>query len=1372
MKILFLRYLHIILILILLSGLNKNAPGQLYINELMSNNVSAYMDPYTFFYSDWIEIYNADTIDIDIRGYFLTDNLTNPTKYPITDTFIVYAGRQTIFWADGGNWWAHTNFKLSSDGEVVALFGPDTQLVDMVKFGPLGLDISYGRQPDGSSNWVYFDKPTPIQSNSFPGYTGQSFTPPPQFSHPGGIYQGSLQVEIFPPSGTEIRFTTDGSVPSESSQLYTGPVAFDYTLIIRARAFEAGKFPSPVVTNTFFISISHSLPVVSLVTSPHHLWDTVTGIYSNSLRDVEVPFNFEFIDTTGSGVVNQLLGLQISGQVAYKLPQKIMNIYARKKYGKNGIEYKFFNTRENNLFTSLILRNGGFPDNSSTMFRDAVMQQFVVNQLDIDYQDYTPVIVYLNGEYWGIYNLREKHSEDYLAANNNADPFNVDLLENYWRQALCGDTVNYNVLLEFLENCEINDPSTIENLKKYIDYDNYLNNQITQIYYANTDWPGNNNRFWRPRAYKGKWRWLLYDVEFGFGQEADYDHNTLAFVTDPVGQNWANPPEATWLFRRMLENDEFRNDFIQRSVLLLKMTFKPDRIVHIIDSLKANVTPEMPNHINRWKDECWVSEWGQPFCGISSMDYWDGEVEVMREFAHKRPEFIYKYTMQQFSLADTVSLSISSKNGKVALTGITLPADSFKCTFFKNIPLQAQAFPNPGYSFAGWSGVSKKGESVISLSLTADTVLVANFLPSGMSLIPPFIDSDLELTSANSPYYAINDVVIDSFASLTIGPGVEIRMNENSCFIVHGRLVTNGTGQSPVYIRANKQAGVKKWGAVCVYNSTDTTILNHTTFENSTNGHDENMFKATVSAYNSNVRMKGVVINDAIQPFFSQFGDYIEITGCKLRSESVCDLINIKYAKFAYIEGCDLLGNEMYDTDGIDLDGLEGAIVRNNNISGFFGVNCDGLDIGENANNILIEKNKIINCFDKGVSVGQASTAIVKNNIFINCTMGIGVKDSGSYAFIDRNTLYGCTNGISCYEKNPGAGGGQANVINTIFAGCTTEDVYADTLSTISVYYSLSNTRQISGNNNIFGSPEFQNTLLYDFSLKPNSPCIDGGDPASPPDEDGTIADIGAVYTTGAPVSPLSDVMINEINYNSPEWADAGDWLELYNNENYPADISGWIFKDNDNSHGFYIPKGCVIPAGGYIVLCNNRAFFNQVHPHIYNILYDFDFGLNNNGEMLRLFDNNMRLVDSVNYSDQPPWPVAADGDGPTLSLISPSLDNGIAASWEQSYILYGTPGETNEYTDIPTSDKEPSKELLLYPNPSNGFIILKGKSPEDNADYTIRDLYGKILLTGKCYVSGNWLIRIDVSHLPEGIYSVNTRTGDTVWHNKFILAK
>ncbi|PIX35477.1 MAG: hypothetical protein COZ59_06240, partial [Bacteroidetes bacterium CG_4_8_14_3_um_filter_31_14] len=176
------KYLHPFIFLLLLNTIFNKAYGQIYINELMSSNASVYRDPYTLLYSDWFELYNADSVDVNLKGYFLTDNLDNPCKYRIVDNYIVYAGQYIIFWADGGNWWAHTNFKLSSDGELVALFSPDTTLIDLVRYGSIIPDISYGKKNDGSFNWMYFSVPTPFYANTTQGFTIQSISIPPQFS--------------------------------------------------------------------------------------------------------------------------------------------------------------------------------------------------------------------------------------------------------------------------------------------------------------------------------------------------------------------------------------------------------------------------------------------------------------------------------------------------------------------------------------------------------------------------------------------------------------------------------------------------------------------------------------------------------------------------------------------------------------------------------------------------------------------------------------------------------------------------------------------------------------------------------------------------------------------------------------------------------------------------------------------------------------------------------------------------------------------------------------------------------------------------------------------------------------------------------------
>ncbi|MBU0764304.1 MAG: lamin tail domain-containing protein, partial [Bacteroidetes bacterium] len=632
-------------------------------------------------------------------------------------------------------------------------------------------------------------------------------------------------------------------------------------------------------------------------------------------------------------------------------------------------------------------------------------------------------------------------------------------------------------------------------------------------------------------------------------------------------------------------------------------------------------------------------------------------------------------------------------------------------------------------------------------------------------LVSPVSDNTL-LLAGDSPYITLGDIIVDSNVTLSAEPGVEIRMADSACFIVYGNLDFKGAEDLPVVIRPNENAGFSCWGAICISNATDTTFLCHVQLPGSSNGRHLPEYKGAVSAYSSNVILDNVTIEDAEQPFFSQYGDRIEIRNSTFRSQRTCDLINIKYAGYALVEECDLKGNNSYDTDGIDYDQIDGGIIRNNTIYGFNGYNSDGIDIGENAQNILIENNRIANCTDKGISIGRASSAIVRRNLIMECNMGVGIKDSLAFALIDQNTFYNNGYAVACFEKNQGDGGGHATVVNSILSGSTIASILVDSLSVISVSYSLSDTDPVPGTGNLHQDPLFTDANISNFELLPASPCINAGDPESPKDTDSTIADIGAYYVYQQP--PEMPIVINEICYHALSSADPGDWIELHNNGSTDVDLSGWIFKDNDDLHRFVFPQGFSLSPGGFIVLVNDEIRFNEIFPDVYNYLAGMDFAFDNGGEELRLFDAGMNIADRVVFDDTLPWPLPPDGHGPTLELISPDFDNATAQSWQASKYNFGTPGEANSVNGIPETTILTDDAIQIFPNPSHGSLTIStGRFAVQPVAVSFYNLLGEEVWRTRTV---SRVSRFDLHHLKKGMYIVVLRSENQVLGNRKII--
>ena len=693
------------LILLFLSLISTAVEGQVIMNELMASNETTLRDPDFGAFSDWIELYNGGDQIIDISGYFISDDSVNLTKWVVPGGIRINPDDYLIIWADGKSLNLHTNFKLSKSGEGLFLCNKDTILIDQIVFGNQTTDISFGRETDGAANWIFFKTATP-------GSTNNSGTPliqagPPVFSINGGFYPESVSVALQSSSPTAvIRYTTDGSPPDENSRLYEDSIIVTTRKVIRARVFDDGYDPSPVITNTYFINQNKPLPVIALSTSDAYLWSDTAGIYvegtngipgncrekpMNWNQDWEVPVNIEFYDTAGSQAFNQQAGMKIFGGCSRTMPQKSLSIIARSKYGENRFNYPLFDNLPFDSYKSFILRNSG-NDWQQTFIRDALFTGLVDSLTKIDHQAYRPVVVYLNGNYWGIHNMREKINEHFLAAHHNVNPDEINLLEGRgW--AIHGRKNDYDDLMNYLQYHDLVEEAAYEYVKKEMDIDNYIDYQIVQIIIGNTDWPGNNIRFWKTNDPDSKWRWILYDTDFGFHlfDLSDVYHNTLTFAAQPDGEGWPNPPWSTFLFRKLLENHEFRRQFLDRFQFLLNNIYNPERVIERINSMQSGIASEMPRHLAKWQSQ--------------SLAQWKNQIERLREYAAQRPNIIVDYVTDFFGLEPAVSLNLrvaGPGKGVVRFKDGLKVKNTFTGHFYKNEFIHLRAESAHGYRFESW----------------------------------------------------------------------------------------------------------------------------------------------------------------------------------------------------------------------------------------------------------------------------------------------------------------------------------------------------------------------------------------------------------------------------------------------------------------------------------------------------------------------------------------------------------------------------------------------------------------------------------------------------------------------------------------------
>lgn len=750
----------------------------LLLNEFMASNLTTIVDPDSNKYSDWIEIFNASDSSINLSGYYLTDDLLDKTKWKIDTQLIIEPDSFVVFWADGFNNGVHTNFKLSQSGESIGLYSSELALVDSIIYSEQTTDKSFGRI--ANNKWTVFVNPTPGAINDFQGIE----IPSPIFSLTGGFYDEAQVLEISSTlDSVEIFYTTDGSVPTVNDSLYVAPLSILETSVIRAKSFIGLVTSSSTITNTYFINEETVLPTISIVTDPEGLFSDTSGMYvsgtngisglcsstpKNWNQDWERPISIEFYEQDKSLGFKSEAGIKISGGCSRLYNQKSLAIYFREKYGANKLNYQLFPYKQIHQFNNFILRSGA-QDWWRTMFREGMAHTVLKFGMDIDYQEYRPSIVFINGEYWGIHNIREKLNEHYVKDNHNADPKNIDLIElSKYVKVNYGDKLSYNNLIDFVSTKDMTNSENYDSLKKLIEVDEYINYQIAEIYCANGDWPGNNTKLWRPRTAEGKWRWMIYDLDFTFGGNAEGQpsSNTLEQATDTNGPDWPNPPSSTLLFRMLLNNKDFKDEFIQRFAVHMNTTFDILKVVNIIDSLQANIAPEIPRHKERWPKSL-------------SFGSWANSVEIMRDFARLRPIRVSQHFREKFDLSGMASLTINNSNidgGYVVAHTVKITENNFKMTLFKDVPVKLTAEALPGYKFVGWSGVTDSQLKSVSLTLTRNSEITAIFE-----------EDKLQTTGV-----VINEINYNSASNLNVGDWIELFNNTENRVDVSGWIFNDG----------------------------------------------------------------------------------------------------------------------------------------------------------------------------------------------------------------------------------------------------------------------------------------------------------------------------------------------------------------------------------------------------------------------------------------------------------------------------------------------------------------------------------------------------------------------------------------------------
>lgn len=552
--------------------------------------------------------------------------------------------------------------------------------------------------------------------------------------------------------------------------------------IVRAVVVVENGDRSNPVTQTYFVDTNminrYTMPVVSLVSEPDGLFDPILGIYAgeessnddiqeDSIEEManydqrgmkwERPASFQLFSKEGDLLIDQNVGVRIHGnEFTRPYPQKSLLISANSQYDSQSIfQYDFFpelnyrfNQKKVNTYCDLILRNGGNNWNGLTIIDS--LSQSLLAQTHLDYQGSQPVIVFLNGEYWGIYNLQTKYDEQYFESYYGIDPDEITLLENETIVKIGDpdDARQYDRILRFIdskydENAYATS-TTLSNDKSYqyvstlMDIENYIDYMVIELYFGNRDWLSNNVYQWRMEkeeasesatdlyGHDGKWRWMIADLDMGF---LDASYNSIYYVFHDDGIEYKDHPSATFLIRSLLENPNFSTGLIRRFADQLNTTFKEEVVIAKIKEYQDIYAPEVEENIKRWGNM------------YGSVDRWNSSFDSLLLFAEQRPTFLRQYLVENFNLQGTVKvvfysndqqgyIRINDINIREGTIGVENP-EEWSGIFFQGVPNQLSAVAYPGYRFSHWEGLNLPDPTSSSITITpdADLSITAVFTP-------------------------------------------------------------------------------------------------------------------------------------------------------------------------------------------------------------------------------------------------------------------------------------------------------------------------------------------------------------------------------------------------------------------------------------------------------------------------------------------------------------------------------------------------------------------------------------------------------------------------------------------------------------------
>ena len=718
----------------------------LVINELMQSNVETLMDDIKEFPDSWVELYNPTDAAINLKDYKIATKDKEKKAWQLPEKTVPAKGYVVIYCDKEGKEdnRLHADFRLESgkDGNLYLFKGGEIvdKLEGMAKMP--APDVAYGRKTDSADEWGYQLTPTPGKANTGEVCDAKHILGAPIFSEKGRVGNTAVNLTLSlpegAPEGAVIRYTTDGSEPTATSTKYTSAINITKTKVIRAKVFCEGWL-SPVSSAQSYIFHPRSMttPIFSVQTNDKYLNDKNIGLFSNNhskedkkTHDWRRPVNIEMFTSEGEeSIFNQLSETRIQGGASRANALKSMVFYANKRFDPDHkrFSYEFFPDQKPGIteFKSFSLRDGG-NDFGDLYFRDLIIQRTMAgNNVDLDWQAGHTAVLYINGEYMGMLNIRERSNEDNVYSNYNGLE-DLDMVEigheqkdgqDMFIEELKEGTADF---YEAFKTFYSEKGHTLAEYEQWLDVSEYLNVVVMNLFYGNNDWPGNNTVFWRPNdddtksGLPKKFRVIVKDTDFGlglYGKKPDYNMIDLLYHPENhSGDAWAYTEPATRLLKNMLEDPDILNMLIDKCCIFMGDFMNGNGTSEMIDIIQNEAMEEFVAHRDKYNPG-----WGW-FPPDNRSDI-ENKFKDAKNWAKGRPDNFYKHIGDQWKLGSPVALTIN-KTAKadvdITVNGIKLSNNVFDGKYFKDRSLTIIG----GETVKGWRLSGAKNEEVTGSELT------------------------------------------------------------------------------------------------------------------------------------------------------------------------------------------------------------------------------------------------------------------------------------------------------------------------------------------------------------------------------------------------------------------------------------------------------------------------------------------------------------------------------------------------------------------------------------------------------------------------------------------------------------------------------